>query len=119
MPKPDSSTAIAGLTEGRIVHYVMSDLTVRAAIVVRVWRSRGKDEEVGIDEDGKVMLRKTWTLPDNGSCDLQVFLDGGNDAGLEEGAVSGNVLKTNVTYSPKPDYLEDAIPFTWHWPGRA
>jgi hypothetical protein len=46
-----------GLTEGRIVHYVMPDGEHRAAIVVKVW-----------DHEGET-----------GCANLQIFTDGTND----------------------------------------
>lgn len=55
-PKPQQeqkpAAEMPGLTEGRIVHYVLQDGSHRAAIVVRNWRTPG------------------------GCCNLQVFLDG-------------------------------------------
>lgn len=54
-PSPSSESPQAGLSEGRLVHYVMVDGQIRPAIVVRVWD------------------RVT------GCCNLQVFVDGSND----------------------------------------
>lgn len=51
-------TKISGLTEGRIVHYVMSNDAHRPAIIVQVW-----DYEYG-------------------TVNLQVFTDGNNDGYL-------------------------------------
>lgn len=79
-----------GLTEGRIVHYVMPNEDHRPAIVVRV-------------------CPKEWGYPD-GAVQLQVFTDGSND-GLEY--ASGLFWATSVQYSL------DTVPGTWHWIERA
>lgn len=97
-----------GLTEGRIVHYVMPDgVEHRPAIVVKVWRN----------VDGMP--------PENGVCQLQVFTDGSNDLyhlqspdgseyGLDREAVkSGIMWRTSVLYSEEP------LPNTWHWIEKA
>jgi hypothetical protein len=78
-----------GLTAGRIVHYVLTDGRTevnghRPAIVVKVWNS-------------------------DGTANLQVFTDGGNDYIPPEPVV----WKTSVMYS------EDPQPGTWHWIERA
>lgn len=79
-----------GLTEGRIVHYVMEDGAHagehRPAVIVRVWRK------------------------DNGCSNLQVFTDGEND-GPEY--ASGLAWKTSRHYS------EGKEPGTWHWIEKA
>lgn len=80
-----------GLTEGRIVHYVLpgSLNQCRPAIVVKVWR---------LNNDGMV--------------NLQVFLDGNNDA---PDSINGNYIqwKTSVEYS------EERKDGTWHWVEKA
>jgi hypothetical protein len=68
---------MAGLTEGRIIHYVLPYGHHRPAIVVRNWRTPG------------------------GCCNLQVFLDGLNDRDVV-GAISGMLWATSVLYSAKP-----------------
>lgn len=87
-----------GLTEGRIVHFVLPDGPHagehRPAIVVRVWRKG----------DG--------TPPDNGYSNLLVFLDGSNDAGAS-GEARPLLWATSIEYS------EDPKPRTWHWIERA
>ena len=84
-----------GLTEGRVVHYVLPDGPHagehRPAIVVKVWR-RG---------DG--------SPPANGYSNLQVFVDGTNDYP----DYSGSVWATSVEYSEEPR------PRTWHWIEKA
>ncbi|MBN3993884.1 MAG: hypothetical protein HWQ36_26220 [Nostoc sp. NMS2] len=83
-----------GLTEGRIVHYVLPDGRsagqVRPAIVVRVWRDVSPD------------------LIAQGYSNLQVFTDGDNDypgAGM-------TIWATSKVYS------ENHEPGTWHWPPK-
>lgn len=79
-----------GLTEGRIVHYVLEGGRHRPAIVVMV-------------------CPKGWGYPD-GAVQLQVFTDGSNDGKEYE---SGMVWRTSVQYS------ETQEPETWHWIERA
>lgn len=87
---------MTGLTEGRIVHYVMPDGQHRPAIIVRVW-NRGTNT--------------------NGYSNLLVFLDGTNDRtpqnGISEAAAqSCTMWATSVTMS------EGKEPRTWHWPEK-
>lgn len=86
-----------GLTEGRIVHFVMPNGEHRPAIVVRVW-------DIGSVCDGYV--------------NLQVFTDGSNDArpvsggestGFNDAVQSGILWRTSICYS------ESKEPNTWHW----
>lgn len=85
-----------GLTEGRIVHFVLPDGPHagehRPAVVVKVWR-RG---------DG--------SPPDNGYSNLLVFMDGTNDGAQFSGYVN---RQTSIEYSEEPR------PRTWHWIERA
>jgi hypothetical protein len=78
-----------GLTEGRIVHFVLdqgSNLGQhRPAIVVRVWRVAG----------GKAQ--------ENGLCQLQVFTDDANDM------LPAVLWKTSVEFDAS------GKPGTWHW----
>lgn len=78
-----------GLTEGRMVHYVLqtgpSDGQHRPALVVKVWNK------------------------DTGVANLTVFPDWEND-GLFG---SGSFWATSVQYSEEPK------PGTWHWIERA
>lgn len=87
-----------GLTEGRIVHFVLADGPHagehRPAIVVKVWRKG----------DG--------SPPDNGYSNLLVFLDGSNDAG-PSGEARPLLWATSIEYSEEPR------PRTWHWIERA
>lgn len=81
-----------GLTEGRIVHYVMPDGNSigqhRPAIVVNAWGGN----------------------PTDGRVNLQVFTDFGNDGKDFE---SGRYWATSAPYSEEPK------PGTWHWIERA
>jgi len=86
-----------GLTEGRIVHFVLPDGVRnagehRAALIVKIWP----------------------TMKESGTVNMLVFLDGGNDtkSGLE--APLGSVQwQTSVRYS------EGKEGRTWHWPEKA
>ncbi len=84
-----------GLSEGRIVHYVLPDGRskgeCRPAIVVRVWRNGSYP-------------------PENGLCQLQVFTDGSNDGDDYQGGI---VWRTSIIHS------HENGPGTWHWPERA
>lgn len=85
-----------GLTEGRIVHFVLPDGPHegehRPAIVVKVWRQG----------DGKV--------PENGHSNLVVFMDGTNDGDLWGSCVH---WATSVVFDP------NCAPRTWHWIEKA
>lgn len=92
-----------GLTEGRIVHYVMPDGQHRPAIVVNVWR-----DLIG---------------PCEGYINAQVFTDGSNDMtasniqyfkGAEESVSRGLYWATSIC----PDE-ETKKPGTWHWIEKA
>jgi hypothetical protein len=95
---------LAGLTEGRMVHYVMPNGQHRPAIVLNVWS-------------------KT-----SGCSNLNVFTDYTNDvpydqAELEtmkhnfnikpEEVAHGHIWKTSILFSVEP------VPGTWHWIERA
>jgi hypothetical protein len=88
---------VEGLTEGRIVHFVLDNGEHRPAIVVNVWRVNG------ISEDGEVIS----CSPENGCCNLQLFTDGFNDS------MPNTVWKTSIVYSA------DLLPGTWHWIEKA
>lgn len=92
-------TAIEGLTEGRIVHFVMNNGEHRPAIIVKVW-----NKETGVSN-------------------LQVFTDGSNDrrqvSGEESTAYndavdSGILWRTSILPS-----FDDPQPNTWHWIEKA
>ena len=77
-----------GLTEGRIVSFVVGPETHRAAIVVRDWKT----------PDGKVTLNVFW----DGQNDYRMSLDHGDSNDL-----------SRVRFVP---YGEDTtVPGTWHW----
>jgi len=86
-----------GLTEGRIVHFVLAQGICkgqhRAAVVVGVFRMH----------DG--------TPPANGCSNLQVLLDGSNDAGaLPTDPRALVAWETSRVYDPTYS------PGSWHWP---
>lgn len=78
-----------GLTEGRIVHFVLDQGrnkgAHRPAIVTRVWSK------------------------DLGTVQLQVFTDGANDD------LDNVVWRTSVM----PDLTDEPKPYSWHWIERA
>jgi len=99
-------TGIPGLTEGRIVHYVLesgrSKGAHRPAIVVRDWKQS------------------------NGLVQLQVFTDGFNDdfresvsAMQSNGEAVGITFSANVIWQTSVHYSEDKEPSTWHWIEKA
>ncbi len=96
-----------GLTEGRIVHYVMPDgVEHRPAIVVKVWRNG----------DG--------TPPKNGCANLQVFTDGSNDLNHIKGPdgttyINPEEVKTGVVWKTSSLYSEAKEAHTWHWIEKA
>jgi len=88
-----------GLTEGRIVHYVLDEGEHRPAIVVKVWRKA----------DG--------TPPDNGVCNLQVFTDGTNDRYHSKHLPNG--FESGIAWVTSRIYSEEPVPDTWHWIEKA
>src|SRR5260221_644908 len=83
---------MAGLTEGRIVHYVLPDGRSkgehRPAIIVKVWDAHRAQ----------------------GTVNMQVFTDGSNDylGKGQDGTWCFSLWKTSVHYSEEPK------PGTWH-----
>ncbi len=98
---------IEGLTEGRIVHYVLESGRCkgdhRPAIVVRDWKQ------------------------ENGLVQLQVFTDGLNDDFREVHDVRVNEKNEHALFSISQNsiwrtsvhYSEEKEFGTWHWPERA
>lgn len=87
-----------GLTEGRIVHYVLPNGEHRPAIVVKVWRVLVGDPNVLLHEEP----------PENGCCNLQVFMDA--DA---EGKYNDQMLP--VSWRTSVLHSDNKEPETWHW----
>ena len=90
--KREESKPIAGLIQGRTVHYVM-------------------DTPLAAGESPKVRPATVVVVNDaaTGSSNLQVFVDGTNDG---YGPGQGTVWKPSSVYS------EGREPGTWHWPPR-
>lgn len=84
-----------GLTEGRIVHYVMPSGEHRPAIVVKNWHSTS----------------------DDGYVNLLVFTDGYNDSNnLPESLASEKEnIKRGLFWAPSVFYDADKKTSTWHW----
>lgn len=97
-----------GLTEGRIVHYVMPSHEHRPAIVVRVWRVP--------DSKGPEPILK---VPENGMCNLVVFVDGTNDVKKSTDAYTIDPSPVLTIWETSRQYSEDPQPFTWHWIEKA
>lgn len=89
-----------GLTEGRIVHFVVADGSNqgahRPAIIARVWWENNADG--------------TRRAPEDGYSNLVVFMDGTNDGYQFSGCVS---WQTSVTFDPNGGLR------TWHWIEKA
>ena len=85
-----------GLTEGRIVHYVLPDGRSkgehRPAIVVKVWR-----------------VGEASYPPENGVSNLQVFTDFSNDYDGDHPGHTGQFWATSVEYNAEKELG------TWHW----
>ncbi len=98
------------LTEGRIVHFVMPNHEHRPAIVVKVWRVP--------DSEGPEPIMKA---PDNGLCNLTVFVDGLNDVkpSISEMNFDPRNNETLLMRCTSVTYSEDAQPYTWHWIEKA
>ena len=95
---------VEGLTEGRIVHFVMPNGEHRPAIVVRNWENE-------------------LTPPCEGYVNLQVFTDGMNDAQALPSDTDANT-KLSVEYGLlwKTSICFDEAekkPGTWHWIEKA
>lgn len=90
MSESVESKPIPGLTEGRMVHYVLPDGIRkgehRPAVIVKVWDHS------------------------HGTSNLQVFTDGHNDA---DSGLNGLVWKTSIMYSKGKE------PGTWHFIEKA
>ena len=105
-----------GPNQGRMVRYVLS-----------AGRSAGQSRPA--------MVVRDWSEKGNGCVNLQVFLDGSNDAGAEGTPdvfpVPASVLvgdgdssdpQSISKYTPltvwvtSADYSEEKTPGTWHWP---
>lgn len=84
-----------GLTEGRIVHYVMPDGEHRPAVVVKVWNLSGTPE---------------------GYVNLVVLVDGANDLHY---ASLPNVPDRVTLWETSKHYSEGKEPGTWHWIEKA
>ena len=80
-----------GLTEGRLVHFVMPSHEHRPAIVVRVWDQL------------------------SGMVNLVVFTDGSNDVKKSEESYSRDPSPVLTIWETSRTYSEDPQPFTWHW----
>jgi len=80
-----------GLTEGRIVHFVIRENEHRAAMIVRVWN-------------------KT-----SGVVNLNVFTDWYND--VKNG--DGSKLQSGDMWIPSCEYSENCEVNTWHWIEKA
>lgn len=80
-----------GLTEGRMVHFVMPNGDHRPAVIVNAWKGVSVYQQ-----QGKV--------------NLQVFTDFSNDGKEYE---SGRYWATSIPYSEEPK------PNTWHWIEKA
>lgn len=90
-----------GLTEGRIVHYVMPNGEHRPAIIVRNWTTQ-------------------LTPPCEGYVNLQVFTDGSNDVNVETPVQNAESIRNGLLWvtSICPDEIEKK-PNTWHWIEKA
>jgi hypothetical protein len=84
-----------GLTEGRIVHYVMQNGEHRPAIVVKVWDTADMSQ---------------------GYINLVVFADGSND--LHYASTPGKPDQVTLWATSKY-YSEEPKPDTWHWIEKA
>jgi len=82
-----------GLTEGRIVHYVIRENEHRPAIVVKVWNN-------------------------NGTANLTVFSDWSNDSQYipnHQESEFAKQMARGVFWATSVNYSETKVPSTWHW----
>lgn len=87
---------MSGLTEGRIVHFVMPNKEHRPAVIVRVWSPETND---------------------TGYSNLLVFLDGTNDK-TDQNNISDEQAKTCTMWATSVSMSEGKEPRTWHWPEK-
>lgn len=84
-----------GLTEGRIVHFVMNDGDHRASMVVKVWSKEG------------------------GVVNLTVFTDWGNDIEGNGQELLNDQISKGILWRTSVQYSEEPKPNTWHWIEKA
>lgn len=84
-----------GLTEGRIVHFVMNDGDHRCAIVVKVWSQA------------------------SGVSNLTVFTDHSNDVEGNESQSLNDAISSGILWRTSVEYSEVPKPNTWHWIEKA
>lgn len=106
-----------GLTEGRIVHYVLPDGQHRPAIIVKVWRVPDyKSGEVSLpsleEMEKSNPVNSNESPPLNGCSNLQVFMDSDEEAKYNDKMLPVS-WRTSVLYS------EGKEPGTWHWIEKA
>ena len=82
-----------GLTEGRIVHYVMPGGEHRPAIIVNVWE----------------------TADCEGYANLQVFTDSNNDTFNKKAGVEDADIRKGIWWRTSICYSETKEVNTWHW----
>jgi hypothetical protein len=92
---------VAGLTEGRIVHYVLDDGEHRPAMVVKHWNPGHHD------------------LHTRDCVNLLVFADGSNDN--RPGRFGGELLPLHapIVHRTSVHFSDEKTRGTWHWPERA
>jgi hypothetical protein len=92
-----------GLIEGRIVHFVMPEGDHRPAVIVKVWEPYAGN-------------------PDKGMVNLQVFVDGTNDASkknIDSMPFTRTDAERGLFWATSRFYSEDKEPGTWHWIEKA
>jgi hypothetical protein len=98
---------IDGLTEGRIVHYVMAGQDAPSA----------GHQSVGQHRPATIV--RTWDK-ESGCSNLIVFLDGSNDGHkykVEHMGVAHDEYR-HTYWATSRMYSEGGEPGTWHWPER-
>jgi hypothetical protein len=88
---------LEGVTEGRMVHFVMADGEHRAAVIVNSWPTISNYVETG-------------------TVNLSVLLDGSNDHSKAGVAITADGMLGWATSVP---YSETKEPRTWHWIEKA
>lgn len=99
--QPVEPDVIPGLTEGRMVHFVLG----------------GESRHPG--EHRPAMIVKVWNHAEPGTSNLCVFVDGENDFPRRIAADDGALLASMTQWQTSINHSEEKEMGTWHWIEKA